>query len=56
MAAAKTRVRKPFYDRERAKGLPTTAALVCLARRLLRVAFALYRKNVHFNPDAINCA
>jgi transposase len=56
MAAAKTRVWKPFYDRERAKGLPTTAALVCLARRLLRVAFALYRKNVHFNPDAINCA
>lgn len=56
MAAAKTRVWKPFYERERAKGLPTTAALVCLARRLLRVAFALYRKNVHFDPDTIRCA
>lgn len=56
MAAAKTKVWKPFYERERAKGLPTTAALVCLARRLVRVAFALYRKNVHFNPDTVKCA
>lgn len=53
MAAAKTRVWRPFYERERAKGLPSTAALVCLARRLVRVAFALYRKNVHFNPDTV---
>lgn len=56
MAAAKTRVWKPFYERERAKGLPTTAALVCLARRLVRVAFALYRQNVHFDPDTVKCA
>lgn len=56
MAAAKTAVWKPFYERERAKGLPSTAALVCLARRLVRVAFALYRKNVHFDPDTIRCA
>jgi transposase len=56
MSAAKTRFWKPFYERERAKGLPTTAALVCLARRLVRVAFALYRNNVHFNPEAIHCA
>lgn len=56
MSAAKTKAWKPFYERERAKGLPTTAALVCLARRLLRVAFALYRNNVHFNPEAIHCA
>ena len=56
MSAAKTRVWKPFYERERAKVLPTTAALVCLARRLVRVAFALYRNNAHFNPEAIHCA
>ena len=55
MSAAKTKVWRPFYERERAKGLPTTAALVCLARRLVRVAFALYRNNVHFNPEAIHC-
>lgn len=56
MAAAKTKVWKPFYERERAKGLPTTAALVCLARRLWRVAFALYRRRTHFDPNAIICA
>lgn len=56
MAAAKTSVWKPFYERERTKGLPTTAALVCLARRLVRVAFAVYRKNVHFDPSTIRCA
>ena len=56
MSAAKTKVWRPFYERERAKGLPTTAALACLARRLVRVAFALYRNNAHFNPEAIHCA
>lgn len=56
MAAAKTKVWKPFYERERAKGLPTTAALICLARRLLRIAFALYRKNGHFDPNNVVCA
>ena len=55
MAAARTHTWKPFYERERAKGLPTTAALVCLARRLVRVAFAVYRKNVHFDSDCVKC-
>lgn len=55
MSAAKTRVWKPYYEHERAKGLPTTAALVCLARRLLRVAFALYRNNTLFNPETVHC-
>lgn len=56
MSAARTRTWKPFYERERAKGLPTTAALVCLARRLVRVAFAVYRKNVPFDPASIKVA
>lgn len=56
MAAARTRTWKPFYERERAKGLPTTAALVCLARRLVRVAFAVYRKNIPFDPNMIKIA
>lgn len=50
MSAARTRVWKPYYLHERAKGLPTTAALVCLARRLLRTAFALFRTQTDFNP------
>lgn len=56
MSAAKTKIWRPYYERERAKGLPTTAALVILARRLVRVAFALFKKQVHFNPDRIKIA
>jgi transposase len=51
MSAAKTKLWRPYYERERAKGLPTTAALVVIARRLVRVAFALFKKQIHFNPD-----
>lgn len=49
MSAAKTKTWKPFYERQRAKGLPTTAALVVLARKLIRVAFALFKKDVCFD-------
>lgn len=53
MSAAKTNIWRPYYERERAKGLPTTAALIVIARRLIRVAFALFKKQIHFNPDRI---
>ena len=56
MSAAKTRTWKPYYLRERAKGLPSTAALVALARRLLRVAFALFKNQQSFNPDMAKIA
>lgn len=56
MAAAKTKLWRPYYERERAKGLPTTAALIVIARRLVRVAFALFKKQIHFNPDRIKIA
>ena len=50
MSAARTKVWRPYYDRDLAKGLPRIAALVCLARRLLRTAFAVYRTNTRFDP------
>ena len=56
MSAAKTQVWRPIYERERAKGLPSTAALVCLARRLVRIAFSLFRKNALFDPKMIATA
>jgi transposase len=55
MSAARTAAWRPFYERERAKGLPTTAALICIARRLVRVAFALFRNETLFDPDMIKC-
>lgn len=50
MSAARTKVWQPYYERELSKGLPCIAALVCLARRLLRTAFALYRTSTRFDP------
>ena len=53
MSAARTKTWKPFYQRQRAKGLPSTAALVVLARKLLRVAYALYHHDAQFDPRRI---
>lgn len=47
-AAARTPVWKPYYANQIAKGLPTTAAYVILARKLLRVAWSVYRQNTPF--------
>lgn len=55
MSAARTQVWNPFYWRERNKGLSSTAALIALARKLIRIAFALFRKNANFNPKIVKC-
>lgn len=56
MAACKSPVWQPFYERQRAKGLPTTACLVVLARKLLRLAFSLFKHQTDFDPKLINIA
>lgn len=53
MSASRTKAWKPFYARQRQKGLSTTAALVVLARKLLRVAYALYHHDTDFDPKRI---
>ena len=50
MSASRTSVWSAFYQRERAKGLSRIEALNVLARRLVRVAFALFKTNSPFNP------
>jgi transposase len=40
---------RPYYDAQLAKGLSKTAATVVLARKMLRVAFAVYKKRQPFN-------
>jgi transposase len=50
MAGAKTETWKPIYERERAKGLPATAALMVLARRLVRIAYSLFKSGQRFDP------
>lgn len=50
MSAAKTKLWKPLYERYRARGLPSTAALVILARKIARIAWSLHHHKTNFNP------
>jgi transposase len=55
-AAARTAAWKPHYTRLLKRGLPTTAALVILARKLLRVALALWKQaDAVFDPEKAAC-
>lgn len=49
-SAARTKVWQPYYAAQRAKGLSATEATVILARKMLRVAFALYKHDCFFDP------
>ena len=49
-AAARVKVWKPYYEAQLAKGLSKTAATVILARKMVRVAFAVYKTNQPFDP------
>lgn len=53
MAGAKTQTWRPIYERERAKGLPATAALMALARRLVRIAFSLFKSGSMFDQRRV---
>lgn len=53
MSAARTRTFAPVYKALRERGLKTTEALVILARKLLRIAFAVWRSGQPFEPHRI---
>jgi transposase len=50
MSASRTATWRAVYERELAKGLPRTAALIVLARKLVRVAFSLFKTQSLFDP------
>jgi transposase len=50
-SASRTAAWRGVYERELAKGLPRTAALVVLARKLVRVAFSLFKSQTTFDPN-----
>ena len=56
MSACKTKLWQPLYQRYRARGLSTTAALVILARKLARIAFSIVKHNVDFRPELVKVA
>lgn len=51
MAAARSKLFKPTYRQLRDRGLHSTEAIVILARKLARIAFALYRSEQAFDPQ-----
>jgi transposase len=51
MAAANSRVFKPVYKQLRDRGLQTTEAIVILARKIARIAFALYKSGTVFDAQ-----
>lgn len=53
MSASRTRTWRTHYERECAKGLARIAALNVLARRLVRVAFALFKSKTAFDPHMV---
>ena len=51
MAAARSKLFKPTYIQLRERGLHSTEAIVILARKLARIAFALYQSGQAFDPQ-----
>jgi transposase len=52
-SAAKSKTFRPMYDALRAKGFATTEAIVIIARKLLRIAFAVWTSNQPFDPNKL---
>lgn len=55
MAASRSATWKPFYQRHLDRGLTRTQALVALARKLARVAFALMKQESDYQPQSGAC-
>jgi transposase len=54
-AACKTKVFKPYYQALLTRGWASTAALNIVARKLLRIAFAIYKSRQPFDPKRFMC-
>ena len=52
-AASHSKALKPLYAHIRAKGFSTTESMVILGRKLLRVAFAVWKGSAVFNPEQL---
>ncbi len=53
MGAARTETWRPYYERHLARGRSKIEALVILARKLARVAFALLRNETDYQPERV---
>lgn len=53
-SATRTSLWRPFYEAQRVRGRHHVEAIVILARRLVKVAFALLRHDCEFKPELVN--
>lgn len=53
MSAIRSAAFKPAYEALKRRGLPTTAALVVIARKLLRIAFAVWKSGQPFDAARV---
>jgi transposase len=53
MSAIKTPTWKPLYQHLRNKGFASTEAIIIIARRIVRIAFAMYKNQCDFNPKLV---
>jgi transposase len=53
MSAIRSAAFKPAYEALRSRGIPTTAALVVIARKLLRIAFAVWKSGKPFDANLV---
>ena len=53
-SASRMKLWRPYYEAQRAKGLSPTAAHIVLARKMLRVAFAVYTQNQPFDATRLH--
>ena len=53
MSAASTKVWRPYYLAQRAKGLSGTAALVVLSRKMARTAYGICKQQTEFDPTRL---
>jgi transposase len=56
LAASKRPEWRALYEHYRAKGLPSTAALIVLARKIARIAFHLFKTGETYNPTRLGGA
>lgn len=56
MAACKLPQWRALYERNRRKGLPSTAALIVLARKIARIAFSLVKSGDEYDANRLHVA
>jgi len=56
LSACKTKLWRPIYEHYRARGLSSTATLNVIARKLVRIAFAIVKSGLPFRPELLQNA